>query len=619
MPSQLARLVLSGLIVGALFSPLPSRAAQRFVRSDVCALVTAQVVCYEARQSTPHPVTPPDQRVLDFAIAPDGNWLAYRSNDTITLTSIDDDSISQQVDPNAAPPAALTLPLSTLAWSPDGLALAYVTASGFRVAFPTADGTPRFVDITDRLVVNLRFSPTGQRLAAQADDNTWTLFSIQADGEAGAVRRTRTIDQAADVAWLDDNSLIAAAISGGLARVTAADPSEALTWTMPGDHFTKLISTSSGDVLALHPDPGETIGHVVRIHADGTVTNVGTSKIDSQAEWGPDGTTLYYITSGTPILIDRATGNENTLPLKRVTRLAWPPPLPPLASSIPMDGDLYFTAPDTGGIRQVWRLPRSGLEPITALTHQAANVESFALSPDRSQVAVVVGSQVGLESPTAPAGFRPLANLNRGQGGEVAWEPNRQRIAFTDGNNVYVVATDGNSIPVQIPLPSGDKNPIMRYHHPQFSPDGRYLMVDQEQNHVLIDLNNGRSAALTTNAPWQPDNVLLERALPNFTQTWRIDAARVAADHSILLLRRVGWKAGPDVVQLYSLAPGSSQATPRSRLNVLTARWLSPTGRFAAGLQRVGTMDQLVIVELQSGRAVRIQGATAVESLEWVS
>jgi hypothetical protein len=372
-------------------------------------------------------------------------------------------------------------------------------------------------------------------------------------------------------------------------------------------------------VLALHPDPGETIGHVVRISADGTITSVGTSKIDSQAEWGPDGTTLYYITSGTPILIDRATGNENTLPLKRVTRLAWPPPLPPLASSVPMDGDLYFTALDTSGIRQVWRLARSGLEPITALTHQAANVESFALSPDRSQVAVVVGAQVGLESPTAPAGFRPLANLNRGQGAEVAWEPNHQRIAFTDGADVYLVATDGNSIPVQLRLPSGDKNSITRYHHPQFSPDGRYLMVDQAQNHVLIDLNNGRSVALTTNAPWLPDNVLLERILPNLAQTWRIDAARIAADHSILLLRRVGWKAGPDVVQLYSLAPGSAQATPRSRLNVLTARWLSPTGRFAAGLQRVGTMDQLVMVELQSGRAVRIQGATAVESLEWVS
>lgn len=619
MPSRLPRLLLFTQIVMALLYSIPARAAERLVASDVCALVTAQVICYEAGQTVPHPVTPPDQRVLDFAIAPDGNWLAYRSNDAITLTSIYGDSISQQIDPNAASPAALNLRLSTLAWSPDGLALAYVTAGGFRVAFPTANGPPRFVEITDRLVVNLRFSPTGQRLAAQADDGTWSLFAVQANGEGGEVRRTRTIDQAVDMAWLDDNSLIAAAVSGGLAPIAAANPGEALSWTMPGDHFTKLISTSSGDVLALHPDPGETMGHVVRIRADATVTNVGTSKIDSRAEWGPDGTTLYYITSGTPILIDRATGNENTLPLKRVTRLAWPPPMPPLASSIAMDGDLYFTAPDVNGIRQVWRLARSGLEPITALTQRTANVESFALSPDRSQVALVVGAQVGIESPTDPAGFRPLANLNRGQGGEVAWEPQRQQIAFTDGADVYLVATDGNSIPVQLRLPAGDKSSTMRYYHPQFSPDGRYLMVDQEPNHVLIDLNNGRSAVLTANAPWQPDNVLLERILPNLAQTWRIDAARVAADRSILLLRRVGWKAGPDVVQLYGIAPGSSQATPRSRPNVLTARWLSPTARFAAGLQRVGTMNQLVIVELQNGRAVRIQGATAIESLEWFS
>jgi WD40 repeat protein len=438
--SRTIRVAAALCVFFASFAPASvSAQGRRRLPAPLCAIVVGQVICYDQNVEA-QPVTPPGQRVLDFAIAPDDNWIAYRTDDVVTLAPIYGSAAAQQqIDTQATPSATLDLTMTTLAWSPDGLTIAYVVANGFRIAIPTESGMPQLTTVEDRLATNLRFSPNGTRLAVQADDGTWSLYTVDPLANTPGskpIQRTGTIDQAADVAWQDENLLAVALVAGGLYQIDAANPSARPAWTVPSEHFIKLITTTTREVLALHPDPRDTIGNVVSIGKDGKVTPVGASKIDSQSEWGLGGETLVYITSGTPILIDPATGRENTLPLRGVTRLAWTRPLPPAVGTLVMDADLYFLQPDASGVRQVWRLPRSGLDRLTQLTTQTSEVRDYAISPNRAQIALSSLSSPqatpktsacwrGSTAPTAPrqTGIRAATNWSTPTGTACIWLP----------------------------------------------------------------------------------------------------------------------------------------------------------------------------------------------------
>jgi WD40 repeat protein len=628
--------------------------------------VIGQVICYD-QYAQAQPVTPPGQRVIDFAIAPDDNWIAYRTDDIVTLAPIYGSTTTQrnqQIDAQATPSATLDLSMTTLAWSPDGLTIAYVIANGFRVAIPTENGKPKLIGVEDRLATNLRFSPNGSRLAVQADDGTWSLYAVDPlanAADAKQIQRTRTIDQAADVAWQDENALVVALVAGGLYQIDAANPSSPPAWTVPSEHFIKLITTTTREVLALHPDPRDTIGNVVSISIDGKVTPVGASKIDSQSEWGLGGETLVYITSGTPILIDPATGRENTLPLRGVTRLVWTRPLPPPVGTLVMDADLYFLNPDGGGVRQVWRLPRSGLDRLTQLTTQISDVRDFAISPNRTQIALTSGGRLIVVSATDPKDERVLAWLNRTDSAQADWHPSGNQLVYTDGNGLYLIATDGNSIPMQLMPKGSEQRPAALYKRPKFSLDGRFLLVEWREpkddsfiSTNIIDFGTNTLTPLKFAQPWNvlwgPDNMLLARAPAQVTDSsrllavrvqggiqgeavaltelsWSIADARFATDKSILFLRRLGWEIGPDIVRPHMvsapISPGSASAVvqpePRGKPGILSNPQLSPTGRFAVGGQRTGRIEQLVVLDLQSGHRVRIQGANEPSALHWIS
>lgn len=635
-----------------------------------CALVTAQVVCYDRYNAQPQPVTPSGQWVQDFAIAPDDNWIAYRANDAVSIASV---SANQQltVDANAPAPAIMEATATTLSWSPDGTAIAYVTADGFRVAFPLPDnstgstvGKVQFIDENDRPAANLRFSPDGTRLAVQSSDQSWSIFAIGAENDPAkpyTLRQTRTLDQAADVAWLDENSVVVAPVAGGLSRldITSSDSSPA--WTVATDHFIKLITASDGTVYALQPDPGDTIGRVVGISSDGKVTAVGTSKIDAQNNWGPDAQQMYYITSGTPILVDRATGAEDYLPFRGVSSMWWGHALPPLVSSITLDADLYFLAPDSNGVKQVWHLRHSGLDPVIQVTSQSSDIQDYAVSPNQTQIAFTADKQLFVGamlngSLDTTQDLRVLAQINIpsaepkagaavSAGSEPAWLPSGQQLAYVSDGRVYMIPVDGGG-PTQITAKDFPPGPF-QYHAPHFSPDGHYLHVTVAGNgrHDLVfNLQDGSALAIERQdlaLSWGPNDWLAglspagdlavvqmpqpqSKTLLTFASP-PVDE-RVAADGSLIYLRRSNWPIAMDVVQLYALASsanntaGSTPPTPvaRSRAFAIAGAHLSPTGRLVTGLEDPGRVNRLVILDLKTGRKVEILGADNVDALQWV-
>ncbi|MEP7285155.1 MAG: WD40 repeat domain-containing protein [Chloroflexota bacterium] len=645
------------LILALLVTRSPSHADDPELPAPLCALVNAQVVCYDAQTAAAQTLTPDGQHVVDYGISPDGEWLVYRIDSSVIVTAINTSAASLIIDANAAPSAELDPLATTLAWSPDGLAIAYLIAGGFRVAFPPLANVnlPPYVDKTDRPFTDLRFSPDGSQLAAQSDDGSWSVFQVNSSDHA--LQRTRTIEQSAELVWLDNTSLIIAPLSGGVLRLNGND--SAPVWTIPDDHFIKLIVTSAGQVFAIHPDPDDTIGSAVAISAAGKVTPLGDSKIDSRVRWGPDGQMMVYIVSGTPILVDRGTGAEDMLPIKDVTRLAWFPPPPKTTITASVDADLYFLAPDKNGITQLWRLSRG--EPIRQITREAKPVEDYAISPDKSQFVIVSSGNLSIASFAEPTKMRRLVSLHNkfaqsGTESQLDWRSDGLRIAYIDGG-VYILPAPPHTEPMDtdnisahsdvrpIALQLDNENFVGSYQYPRFSRDGRYLTLNEmgqnaDCHTVIVDMltKQPRQIALCSQlASWGVNDVLLSKPVsgtglvairaaadsiqPLAEASWIIPNVHPMKDGSVLFLRNIGWQSGPDVVMAYAVTPDGTdklpQAAVRSKPAILSHAQISSGGRFAAGLQRLGKINQLVILDLQTGQKVRIQDGNDVSSLYW--
>src|SRR5262245_9424681 len=91
------------LALGVLPAHLYSPSAAPRLPAPLCALITGQIICYDEGNS--RPITPDGREVVDFAIAPDGTWLAYRAADAVTIAAIYGSTLSQQLDAKATPPA----------------------------------------------------------------------------------------------------------------------------------------------------------------------------------------------------------------------------------------------------------------------------------------------------------------------------------------------------------------------------------------------------------------------------------------------------------------------------------------------------------------------------------
>jgi hypothetical protein len=155
---------------------------------------------------------------------------------------------------------------------------------------------------------------------------------------------------------------------------------------------------------------------------------------------------------------------------------------------------------------------------------------------------------------------------------------------------------------------------------------------------VMIDLPKGaitpvKAATSSDRFAWGPDNLVLTYSgsgnlqvghfstpdlQPAADATWQIADARFTSDKSLAFLRNVGWSSGPEAVQLYT-ADLDSLPKAQGLPGIIPDALLSPTGRFAAGVVRSGTITQLVILNMQNGQKVRIVGVDDVSSVGWIT
>ena len=122
-------------------------------------------------------VTAEDEFVLDFGVAPDGNWLAYRTEDSLKLLDMYTGT-SETIEGATAGIPPVRGRGDTLAWSPSGDVFVYTTAGGGRAHFI---GKELFLDLPQGQLIQVLWSPTGAYLAVEADENIWWLYRREAD------------------------------------------------------------------------------------------------------------------------------------------------------------------------------------------------------------------------------------------------------------------------------------------------------------------------------------------------------------------------------------------------------------------------------------------------------
>ncbi|MBC7810701.1 MAG: hypothetical protein H7175_06115, partial [Burkholderiales bacterium] len=115
MPRRLA-ILCAVLFLVALFSTTTAQDALNLPADLYVLLNEGHVERYGTGAMGVRTVTPEDEFVLDFGVAPDGNWLAYRTQEALFITDLHS-GYSTALDTDADFPATRGEG-DTVAWSP---------------------------------------------------------------------------------------------------------------------------------------------------------------------------------------------------------------------------------------------------------------------------------------------------------------------------------------------------------------------------------------------------------------------------------------------------------------------------------------------------------------------
>jgi hypothetical protein len=355
-------------------------------------------------------ITRLDLVVSDFAIAPGGQWLLYRTDDTVSMASLD--GLSGQIVADGVGAVDAGEAANTLAWSPGGEKYAFTTENGFEVIVP-GGGTefmPLVFTAEEDALRGLGWSRDGGWLLVWRADGTAVVYGVSAAlslwVELGAIN---------GYAWLADGRLAFAPAEGGLALV-APDDLEARAFMVTQERAVTLPFQRPDGSLVFFVHDGGIEGPGFLHSGDPADASFGVESgvpvETARMTWNPAGTRLIRRVGETttvelidPLTGSRATFDASGLPL----RFDWGDPPILAVSGVELPADLYFLAPQAG-IRQVWLLPDNGSEP-TPLTQAVEDVVDFDVSADGTQVVYTSGGAIYREVQSVPAGPELIALL----------------------------------------------------------------------------------------------------------------------------------------------------------------------------------------------------------------
>jgi hypothetical protein len=581
-------------------------------------------------------ITPDDEFVLDFAIAPDDNTLAYRTEQGLWLKAMFGTE-STLVEPDTASLPFMRGRGETLLWTADAEALAYTTLFGARVYFPQSQ---TFVNIVQANVVSLLWSPNNTYLTVEAqnpDPNAQSNFWWIYRRENTTFTLVSAIPSSMGVSWLDETRIVFAPETGGLytmdmsagnAQTELLDTSTVyrLPYVREGGIIT-VFATSSEEVT---PEPG-TSGVVGRLLSviDGEASEVGSAPVGlDRVQWAPRGDLLVAFRGGALALVNPANGLAFALPVTSAVAYGWGPLPPRSVRTLELPTDGYFLSDFATGIPQIWRLPSDG-SPAYPFTQSENDITEFAVSPDGRQVVYVSGGALWLQAVDPEATASELATLEARENIRPTFSPSGDQIAYSDGG-IWLVSTDGGAEEVL----DGD------YVQPQFAPNVNALMANQlnaglgvfdieagsftvfSDTHIGFWLRDGRIASVENGGI----NIYELSTLPTPSEFVSFPGGAVAGniiEASRNSLRMVLIAPALQPAQIAEFELGGSGITPIAQVGYLVAPRLSPDGSFVAGYRYLRTdsfgytRGPLLFVDVETGERVTLSSPPEAWAFRW--
>lgn len=597
------------------------------------------------------PVTPEDQIVLDFRVAPDGNWLAYRTQDALYAVQMYGNETTRLLDTETASLPPIRGRGETIAWSPDSTAIAYTTLTGARVQF--IDGSS--VELTQPDLQNIVWSPDGRYLAAGADQNIWWIFRR----DDRQLNLTAAIPQAAGTAWLDGARLLFAPPEGGLTLMDLANANAQTPILDTFQTYRLPYVRSDGTILVFATDEtAEPVtGRLLRVRltdAGVTVEEAGAAEVEmSGLRWSPGGDLMVAFQGGVLALVNPVTGEGFNLPISSVSAYGWGPTYPPALEGIAAGESGYFIAPGPTGIDQVWHMSEDGTRP-TAVTSAVLPVVDYYVALDESLLVYVSDERLWLQSLTgADSEPQELVLLGAAQDTAPSLDAGATTVYFRDEqaeNGIYRLSlTEAGAVP-ELMIPD---TPEVTYHRPQTgsgvnavlvetletSGDRGFVVYDPVANERLVFIRYANAASPDYGDPawfagsevvfagvYPRDNVPtlgfhtldvnnidagITTLLPLIEELRLLDFVR-QPDNSVRALVRL--REPGQVVVLDVPIDGSTPQTVANAGYVFQPQ-LSPQRDTLIGLTHPG--GSLVLFDIESGERTRLAGFPSVADFIW--
>lgn len=389
-------------------------------------------------------VTPEDSGgAIDFGLSPDGVWLAYRTDaGALNVYHMVTEEV-RAVDAEAGVPPYRGRGES-IAWSPDGAAIAYTNENGIRATF--FDGGTFDVEVVP--IQSLAWSPDGRFLAAEAENDVWWVY--RRDGAQLAIHAAVASSRGA--AWVSNTLLMVAPAEGGLAVVDTANANQQIPLADDSKLYRNPARRPDGSVVVFAREPEddritETAAflHDVRTSVSGVeVVQASETSVDlTGLRWAPGGRLMVALQGGVLVLVDPISAQGFPLPLTDVAAYAWGAVRLPSVPGLPLTDSVQFLADDGSGAAQVWSLPSDGGEaqPITA--HPEA-ITAFDLAPDGQTVAYVSAGGLWLLTPDSP---EPALLYEGDSLGAPSFNGDGSALVFEAAGGIVLIALDGDGTP----------------------------------------------------------------------------------------------------------------------------------------------------------------------------
>ncbi|MBZ0286226.1 MAG: hypothetical protein K8I30_01325 [Anaerolineae bacterium] len=276
-------------------------------------------------------VTPEDRFVLDFGVAPNGDWLAYRTETELIVRDMAGDM--ERVLDTAAGVPPVRGEGETVAWAPGGDALAVTTEYGGRIylgeAAATIDAlnfTP--VDVRESPLNQWLWSPDGRYLAAEAAENVWWIYRR----EAGTMVLSSALVSAVGAAFVTNTELVFAPEAGGLTLMDLANANEQIillddTWNYALPFMLPEGMLGVFGRQKVDPDLELNQGRLLGLKAGVAEINyLSEAPLQLDAlRWAPSGAWLVSFSGGVFALVDPLTGQTFALPIAGAVAYSWGP------------------------------------------------------------------------------------------------------------------------------------------------------------------------------------------------------------------------------------------------------------------------------------------------------